>query len=163
METRKKKYTIYGLSLVMMSGFLFTGCGKKDDPAPADKKISMKFTISVSGADQNDQVDIAIGAGNHDASQYGAPVWKKNGTTQGNEDVLLLDIDDFAGSTKTYVIETVKPFNFGHLDVSCANTDGGPITLSYKAEVNNKVSTNVENVVVAAGQSQNKKFTYAPE
>jgi hypothetical protein len=164
METKRKKHVVYSLCLVMVTSFLFTGCGKKDDPAPANNaKISMKFTLSVTGADQNDQIDFAVSAGNHDASQYGAPVWKINGTTQGNENVLLLDKGDFTGATKTYVIETVKPFNFGSLKVGYSNHDGAAITMSYKAEVNGAVETNVQNLVIAAGQSQIKNFTYQPK
>lgn len=160
----RKKHIAYGLYVVMTAGVLLAGCGKKDDPAPGDnKKISMKFTLSVSGTDEYDQVDFSMGAGNHDASQYGAPVWKVNGVTQNNENVLLLDEGDFAGSTKTYVIETVKPFNFGHLSVGYSNTDGGPITLSYKVEIDGKVKTNVENLRIVDGESQTKNFSYTPE
>lgn len=121
----------------------------------------MKVTITVTGANADDQVDFGIGAGNHDASQYGAPVWKVNGVTQGNEDDILLDVDDFVGATQTYVLETVKPFDFGHLNAGCSNDLGGnPITMSYKVEVDGKVETNVENLVVAAGQSHNKNYSY---
>lgn len=147
----------------MVASVGFTGCGgKDDDPAPNNNKITMKFTVTVAGADNQDQVDITVTAGNHDASQYGAPVWKVNGVTQGNENVLILDIDNFVGGTKTYVIETIKPFNFGGLSVGVRNNAQvpGPVTISYKAEVDGKVETNVENVVTAASQSYNKNYTY---
>lgn len=146
----------------MVASFVFTGCGGKDDPAPDNKKVTMKFTVTVAGADNHDQVDIRVSAGNHDASQYGAPVWKINGVTQGNENVLILDIDNFVGGTKTFVLETIKPFNFGGLSVGIVNNAQAPtpITVSYKAEVDGKVETNVANVVTAASQSYNKEYTY---
>lgn len=119
----------------------------------------MKITVTVTGADQNDQVDFQVSAGNHDASQYGAPVWKKNGTSQDNQDNIIIDEGSFIGATKTYVFETVKPFDFGQLSINVVNLEGGPITASYKAEINGKVETN-ENVTVAVGQSHNKTLNY---
>lgn len=158
---KRAKRVIFGLCLLTITNFVFTGCKKKDDPTPGNPgKITMKFTFTVTGADLNDQVDFQVSAGNHDASQYGAPVWKINGTTQGNESTVALDQQDFVGNTKTYTIETVKPFNFGNLSVIYSNTNGGPITISYKAEIDGKVETKVENLVVAAGQSKIKDFSY---
>lgn len=146
---------------VLSAGILFlASCKKKSDDNPnSGNKISMKMTVTVTGADQNDQVDVQVSAGNHDASQYGAPVWKMNGTSQGNQQSILIDEKSFLGTTKTYVFETVKPFDFGELSVSVSNLEGGPITASYKTEVDGKVETN-ENIVVAVDQSQNKRFTY---
>ncbi len=144
----------------MSLGILFlASCKKKNDDNPSGSKISMKMTVTVTGADQNDQVDFQVSAGNHDASQYGAPVWKMNGTSQGNQNSIIIDEGSFIGTTKTYVFETVKPFDFGELSINVVNLEGGPITASYKAEINGKVETN-ENVAVAVGQSYNKKFTY---
>lgn len=149
------------LTLMVMSlGILFlASCKKKNDDNPSGSKISMKMTVTVTGADQNDQVDFQVSAGNHDASQYGAPVWKMNGTSQGNQNSIIIDEGSFIGTTKTYVFETVKSFDFGELSINVVNLEGGPITASYKAEINGKVETN-ENVAVAVGQSYNKKFTY---
>lgn len=146
---------------VLSVGILFlASCKKKSDDNPnSGNKISMKMTVTVTGADQNDQVDVQVSAGNHDASQYGAPVWKMNGTSQGNQQSILIDEKSFLGTTKTYVFETIKPFDFGELSVSVSNLEGGPITASYKTEVDGKVETN-ENIVVAVDQSQNKRFTY---
>lgn len=144
----------------MSLGILFlASCKKKNDDNPSGSKISMKMTVTVTGADQNDQVDFQVSAGNHDASQYGAPVWKMNGTSQGNQNSIIIDEGSFIGTTKTYVFETVKSFDFGELSINVVNLEGGPITASYKAEINGKVETN-ENVAVAVGQSYNKKFTY---
>jgi hypothetical protein len=158
METKRAKRIILGLCLVTLISFVSTGCGDKDDPKP--NKITMKFTLTVTGAASNDQVDFTIGAGNHDASQYGSPAWKINGQTQGNESVIQLDVQNFVGATKTYILETVKPFDFGSLSVGYSNADGGPLTISYKAEIGGNVETNVENLVVTAGQSQTKNFSY---
>ncbi|PTS98571.1 hypothetical protein DBR11_14530 [Pedobacter sp. HMWF019] len=135
-------------------------CKKKSgDNQNSGNKVSMKITVTANGADASDQVDFRVTAGNHDASQYGAPVWKVNGTARGNENIVLVGSSDFTGSTKTYVFETVKPFDFGSLAVDIINSEGGPITISYKTEVNGKVETN-ENVVVAVEQSHNKRLAY---
>lgn len=154
------KKSLSTVMVISLSVLLLASCKKKSDDNPnSGNKISMKMTITVTGADQNDQVDFQVAAGNHDASQYGAPVWTMNGTSQGNQNSIIIDEKSFLGTTKTYVFETVKPFDFGELSISVSNLEGGPITASYKAEVNGKVETN-ENIVVAVDQSQNKRFTY---
>jgi hypothetical protein len=71
---------ISGFLMVALSTAIFTACSKDDD---ATAKANMKFTITVNGADSNDQVDFLVSAGNHDASQYGSPVWKMNGANPG--------------------------------------------------------------------------------
>nr|WP_068888126.1 hypothetical protein [Pedobacter panaciterrae] len=157
---KNKNSIIFSLFLVITISISLFGCGKKDPKPENGNKISMKMTVTVTGADQNDQVDFQVSAGNHDASQYGAPVWKMNGTSQGNQHSIIVDEQSFIGTTKTYVFETVKPFDFGELNFSISNFDGGPITTSYKTEVNGNIETNVENLVLSAGQSYNKKFTY---
>ncbi|WP_343704041.1 hypothetical protein [Chitinophaga sp.] len=159
METTRVKRIIFSLCLMAIAGLIFTGCSK-DDPKPAARKISMKVTITVTGLAEGDQVDFGIGAGNHDASQYGAPVWKINGVTQGNEDHILLGVQEFRAN-QTYVLETVKPFDFGSLNASCINgLEANTITMSYKVEVDGKAETNVENLVIAGGQSHNKNYSY---
>lgn len=153
------KQIIFSLFITASAATVFTACSKDDDN-PSFAKSPIKFTVTVNGADSNDQVDIAVNAGNHDASQYGSPVWKMNGVTQGNEDDILLDVADFTGSTKTYVFETVNSYNFGGLNVNVVNHDGAPLTVSYKAEINGNVETNVENSTVVAGQNIHKNYTY---
>jgi len=160
METTRTKCFIVNLCLAALASLVFTGCGSKDDPKPSKAKINMKFTITVPNAAAASQIDVQVSAANHDASQYGAPVWKMNGVTQNNEHSILIDERNFAGATKTYVFETVKAFDFGNLSVSCTASDGAAVKLSYKAEIDGKVETNVENLTVAAGQSINKDFTY---
>lgn len=157
MKKPRTKKIISTFLMIAAAGIIFSACSKDDDPA--DAKANMKFTITVNGADSNDQVDFLVSAGNHDASQYGSPVWKKNGTTEGNANTSSLEVSDFTGSTKTYVFETVKPFNFSSLHVAISNLDGAPISVSYKAEVNGSVETD-ENKTYAAGQTFIKDYSY---
>ncbi|MBS0030375.1 hypothetical protein ACTJJ0_25910 [Chitinophaga sp. 22321] len=161
METTRTKCFIVNLCLAAIASLVFTGCGSKDDPKPAGKgKINMKFTVTVQNAAAAGQVDFQVMAANHDASQYGAPVWKMNGVTQNNEQAIIISKGSFTGSTKTYVFETVKAFDFGKLGVTCSAVDGGVVTLSYKAEVDGKVETSVENVAVTSAQIYIKDFSY---
>nr|WP_295870578.1 hypothetical protein [uncultured Chitinophaga sp.] len=162
MGTKKAKNIVWGLCLAAMGSVAFTGCSKKDDP-PTFKSITIKYTITATGVTANDNIAIQAGAGNHDASQYGASVWKINGVDQGNTDHVTIDEKKFLGTTTTYVFETVKPFNFGNLSVDVTNMDGAPIKLSYKAEVNGAVQTNEQNLSIAAGGSLNKDYTYKAE
>ncbi|WP_185289966.1 hypothetical protein [Chryseobacterium lactis] len=156
MNIQNTRQIISGFLMVALSTAIFTACSKDDD---ATAKANMKFTITVNGADSNDQVDFLVSAGNHDASQYGNPVWKMNGATQGNEDDIALEVGNFTGNTKTYVFESVKPFDFSSLHVAVSNFDGAPISVSYKAEVGGNVETN-ENRSVVAGQTFIKDYSY---
>ncbi|MDR2234712.1 MAG: hypothetical protein LBE92_01185 [Chryseobacterium sp.] len=158
MKMQMTKSMVFGLITLITLGTVSTSCNKDDDE-PSNAKANIKITVSVTGADSNDQVDFGIGAGNHDASQYGSPVWKINGVVQGNEDDIIMGIDDFTGSTQTYVFETVKPFNFGNLNAHVTNHDGGPVSVSYKTEVGGALETDVTTTVVA-GQTHNKNYTY---
>ncbi len=122
METKRTKRILSGLCLMAMTAFVSSGCGgKDDDPKPGVKQINMKFTVTVVGIEANDNVYFQFDAGNHDASQYGKPMWKINGVQQGNETTINLDEDDFKGNVKTYVIETVKAFDFGALSLDYSN------------------------------------------
>jgi hypothetical protein len=157
MKKPKTKKIISTFLMLAIAGAVFSACSKDDDPA--DAKANMKFTITVNGADSNDQIDFLVSAGNHDASQYGSTVWKKNGSSEGNANTSSLGVGDFTGNTKTYVFETVKPFNFSSLHVAISNFDGAPISVSYKAEVNGSVETD-ENKTYAAGQTFIKDYSY---
>ncbi|MBC9909918.1 hypothetical protein [Chitinophaga varians] len=159
MGTKKAKNIVWGLCLAAIATFTFTGCSKKDDP-PAAKKITIKYTITANGVSDMDDLGFSAQAGNHDASQYGAPVWKINGAEQGNQDNVSVDDRKFLGSTKTYVLETVKPFDFAFLKVTCTNMDGEPIILTYKAEINGQVQTNENATIVAGGGAYIKDFSY---
>lgn len=157
MKRPKTKKIISTFLMIAMAGAVFSACSKDDDPV--DAKANMKFTITVNGADSNDQIDFLVSAGNHDASQYGSPVWKKNGTSEGNSNTSSLGVNDFTGNTKTYVFETAKPFNFSSLHVAVSNFDGAPISVSYKAEVGGTIETD-ENKTYAAGQTFIKDYSY---
>lgn len=160
MGTKKAKNIVWGLCLAAVATFTFTGCSSKDDPAPAAKKITIKYTVTANGVSDMDDLEFAAMAGNHDASQYGAPVWKINGAEQGNQDDVRVDDKKFLGTTKTYVFETVKGFDFGSLSVKCTNMDGDPITLTYKAEINGQVQTNQTATVAAGAGAYMKDYTY---
>ncbi|WP_164976712.1 hypothetical protein [Chryseobacterium sp. CH21] len=55
MKRPKTKKIISIFFILAMAGAVFTACSKDDDPA--DAKANVKFTITVNGADSNDQVD----------------------------------------------------------------------------------------------------------
>lgn len=164
MKTQSTTVTrlLHHLCLLLIAGLLTTACKKDKDKqdTPSGTRVQMKFTLKVTGADANDVLGFQVAAGNGDASQYGAPVWKVNGTTQGNESVLEFKTQDFIGGTKTIVVESVKGFDFGSLNVYCANGDANSLTVSYKAEIDGHVETNAENVAIVNGTTHIKDFTY---
>lgn len=160
MGIKKAKHIVWGLCLAAITSFIFTGCSKKNDPAPEEKRVAVKFTITATGVTDDDNITIHALAGNGDASQYGAPVWKVNGVTQNNESSVFLKGNQFTGNTKTYVLETVKPFGITTISVECTNRGTAPITLNFNTQVDGKVQTNVENLKVVPGEGYDKQFTY---
>jgi len=161
METKRVRRLSWVLGLALVAAMTSSGCKKDDDPKPPSvEKINAKITVTVTGADANDQADFRVQAANGDASQYGAPVWKINGVVQGNEDNVFVNEENFVTNVKTYVFETVKPFDMVSVHLGFSNTDGGPMTINYKVEVDGQVKTNVQNLVLAAGKSEIKNLTY---
>lgn len=160
MQTTTATRLLRHLCLVLITGLLTTSCKKDKEEPPASARVPMKFTLKVTGADANDVLNFQIAAGNNDASQYGSVVWKVNGTAQGNESVLSFKAQDFIGGTKTIIVESVKGFDFGSLNIYCANGDASALTVSYKAEIDGNVETNAENIAIVNGTTHTKNFTY---
>jgi hypothetical protein len=153
-----KNFLMMGL---ILAPSLFVGCkkDKADSPDNDDNRIkTAKFTFTVNGATSGSVVSISA-AGNNTAGELG--VWKVNGQERPSETAIVLNADDFTGSTKTYVLEITKPvFRIG-INLAGDITDNGtPYKISYKAEINNKEVNNEQNVTVDQAHDYFHNYTY---
>lgn len=146
------------LSAAALSTLLLTSCSKSDNPVvPGVTTKTVKLTFTVTGNLTNgDYISFVAsgGTGNNDKT-----IWKVNGVTQNNEEVVGFDANDFDGSTKTYVVESVSPLLACSVGIQCLNFDA-PYTISYKAEVNGKVVNNDQNISVTENDDYTHDYSY---
>lgn len=140
--------------LLVFVPLLFSRCSDKGDDLPKEK--SYRFTITVNGAVASDRAQFMIVGGSPGGE---TTMWKVNGVTRNNEQGVGFNTVDFAGSTKTYVIESVKPLTHAQVSVQFINFDA-PFTYSYKAEVNNSAKHDQKDIVVAEGAPFSTTYTY---
>lgn len=154
-----KRFTKQLLSLAfILSATLLFSC-KKDSDSPENPSGSgknVKFTITVNGITGEDYASFVLVGADYKNSKT---VWKVNGVTKNNETAVSLGKDDFTGTTKTYVIESVIPLDVVTTSIQCINF-GGAYTMSYKAEVNGKVVTDDQNVTVDVNKDYTHKYDY---
>lgn len=144
------------LSLALVLSLLFS-CKKDSETTPAKSGKTAKFTITANGVNASDDyVSFVIVGGDTKGTKT---IWKVNGVTRNNEAAISLGKDDFTGSTKTYVIETVLPVDIITASVQCINFNAS-YQISYKAEIDGKVVTNDEGVTVDVNKDYTHKFDY---
>jgi len=138
-----------------------SSCSKKnDDPGSPEtpKGKNAKFTISVTGAPESAYISFVIAGSGSDLSK--TTIWKTNNVTQNNEQVVSLGRNDFTGSTKTYIIESVIPLQAISVGVQCLSPANVPYTISYKAEINGEVKADNQNVQVTNNNDFTHDYTY---
>lgn len=140
--------------VMILIPLVFSRCSDKGDDLPKEKNY--KFTITVNGAASTDRAQFLIVGGSPTAEQT---IWKVNGTTRNNEQGVGFNTIDFAGTTKTYVIESIKPITHVQVSVQCINFDA-PFTYSYKAEVNSSIRHDLKDVVAVEGTPFSATYTY---
>lgn len=144
---------------MLLATTVLSSCSKKKDPAPQDNKKTAKFTITVNGSTANSTILFQID-GTILSSTTQPTLWKVNGVAQNNQPKLKLEGPSFAGATKTYVVESIIPVDILAAAITCIGRPGEVVSISFKADVNNKTETNIANESVAEGQSYNKTFLY---
>jgi hypothetical protein len=150
----KKKSKL--LSFVLVLALLFS-CKKDSETTPATSGKTAKFTITANGVNSSDDyVSFVIVGGDTKGTKT---IWKVNGVARNNEVAISLGKDDFTGSTKTYVIETVLPVDVITTSVQCINFNAS-YQISYKAEIDGKVITNDDGVTVDVNKDYTHQFDY---
>ncbi|MCZ4243514.1 hypothetical protein [Pedobacter punctiformis] len=152
----KRFSKLLSLSLILFVTLLFS-CKKDSNDSPGTTGKNVKFTITVNGVSGADDYAsfVIVGADLKNTKT----LWKVNGVTKNNETSVSLGEDDFTGSTKTYVVESVTPLDVVGTSIQCLNFNG-PYTISYKAEVNGKVITNDQNVTVDVNKDYTHRYDY---
>ncbi len=149
------------LMLVTAGAALTLSSCRDDDKAPnihGGNNFKITVTIPNVEATTNSALDdyVSITTAGSTANPQESGVWKLNGAVQAGQLVVGLSEDDFAGATKTYVIESTKPLLSVSAGFQIINSNS-PITVSYKIEKNGDVVVN-ENFTLADGENRHKQF-----
>lgn len=146
-----------GICVVLLTAF--SSCSKDDDdtPSPSDGR-NAKFTVTVTDAPASAYISFAIVGLTGDPKE--STVWKVNGVVQNNQNAVSLGKNEFSGTTKTYVIESVKPLQTVTVGTQCLNVEDLPYKVSYKAEINGEVKTDQKDFTVTKNADFTKNYTY---
>lgn len=144
--------------------FLFSAaavsCGSDDSPVDGGNlnKKSFKYTLTVDGpVEASDYISFVISGGA--AGMDNNTLWKVNGETMANEEVLGFDDNDFTGSTKTYIIESVTPIAACAFGVQLINFNA-PLKYAYKVEVNGETKVNETGTLVGDSENLTKNYSF---
>lgn len=118
-----------------------------------------KFTITLNGVTSNDFISF-VAVGSALSSPTESTIWKINGATQTNESAVSLDKNDFTGSTKTYVIESVTPLRMASVGMQFLASGDNTFTVNYKAEINGQVVKEDSNVTVTTTNDYTHNYSY---
>jgi len=159
--TAKSGIKKMALMLCTIAVGLFASCSGDDGGGtsnPANGK-NVKLTITVNGAADSDYLSfVAVGSAQSNPSEN--TVWKVNGTTLTNERAVSLGENEFTGSTKTYVIESVTPLSVASVGMQFLTSAERSYTFSYKAEINGEVVKEENNVQVTSDNDYTHDYTY---
>lgn len=144
--------------LLMAVGLVFgiSSCRGDDNVTPTPTGNSYKMTVTIPLVDGSDYVNVVTSGGT--ANPQESDLWKLNGILQNGQKVVGVNDQDFAGATKTYILESNKPLVAVAAGFQIVNSQQ-PMTVSYKLEKNGQTVVN-ENFTLAAGESKNKDYTY---
>lgn len=154
-------------ALVLCTGILFS-CSKKnnnpDTPSvPGIEGHTAKFTITVTGpitSNMNSIISAAV-FGQDAKNLSNSTIWKVNGTTKNNEDLVQFFGNDFLGNTKTYVVESLTPVMALGASLSFDNFDNSaPYKISFKAEIDGKVVTNDKDITITGTSGYSHNYSY---
>lgn len=159
--TAKSGFKKMALILCTVAIGLFTSCSDDDGGSTANPTNgkNVKLTITVNGAADSDYLSfVAVGSAASNPSE--STVWKVNGTTLTNESAVSLGENEFTGSTKTYVIESVTPLSVVSVGMQFLTSPDRSYTFSYKAEINGEVVKQENNVQVTSDNDYTHDYTY---
>lgn len=158
MKKMNKKIALLGFLSVFALGLLTTSCSSDDDNNPTTPDGSnYKITVTLDDVNPDeDYVSVVVSGGTLDGE---TDVWKVNGVVRTGESAIGLGNNDFAGATKTYVIETTKPIRAFAGAVQIINY-GEDMPLSYKIEKTNEVVVNENLTLSGDGDDFTKQYSF---
>ena len=162
---KKENRTAFLRSTVIAMCTLFFGafssCSSDDGGSttvPGGVGKQVKLTITIDGATSEDYISfVSVGSALSNPSEN--TLWKVNGVTKTNEIGVSLGKNDFIGSTKTYVIESVTPLSLATVGMQFLAPGNTSYTISYKAEINGQVVKD-NNVTVTSTNDYTHDYSY---
>lgn len=161
--TKLVKKTSLILVLIFGISTLFTACRKDDDGPgiPDVKKSNYKITVTLNNVTLEDLVSISAVGSSGDLDD--STTWKINGEEQIGQSGISIEEKNFIGSTKTYVIESIKPLYSISSSVQIINSkydyDDTEIEMSYKIEKNGEIKLE-ENRNIEVGDDFTKYYDF---
>ncbi len=153
------KIALYGLLSVMTFGTVLTSCSKDDDIVEEafGQGSHYKITVTLDNVNTDDDYVSVVIVGTTGSGK--TDVWKVNGVAKTGESAIGLGDNDFAGATKTYVIETTEPIASFTGGVQIINY-GAPLPVKYKIEKGSETVVNENVTLTGDGADLTKQYSF---
>lgn len=138
-----------------------SSCSNDDNDSAIEQAIGQgslyKITVTLDNVNPDqDFVSVVVAGGTGTGK---SDVWKVNGVAKVGESAIGLNKNDFAGTTKTYVLETTEPIIAFSGGVQIINS-GSPIPLKYKIEKGNETIVNENLTLTGDGADFTKQYSF---
>ena len=160
MRKTSTKIALYGLLSVMTFGTVLTSCSKDDDDFVEEatgQGSHYKITVTLDNVNTNDDYVSVVVAGTTAGGK--TDIWKVNSVVKTGESAIGLGDNDFAGATKTYVIETTEPIASFSGGVQIINY-GAPLPVKYKIEKGSETVVNENITLTGDGADLTKQYSF---
>lgn len=156
MNKLKLKNALLFLFAALVSVSMF-GCSSDDDENLPTDENDYKITVTVNNVNvDRDFISFVVVGGTHDQSNT---LWKVNGEERNGEQGVSLIDADFAGSTKTYVIESVKPLILAKIGIQFINY-AEPLSYAVKIEKNGTTEIDESSTLNGDNSTFTKDYTF---
>ncbi len=129
------------LSTLVIASLISIFSCSSDDNSNSNTGSSYKITVTLNDVNATDDFISIVAVGSNQSGVNNYPMWKLNGANQANVQTISLGKNDFTGTTKTYVMETVNPIGIFTSGVQIINY-GNPMTGIFKIEKNGSILIN---------------------
>lgn len=159
MKKISTRIALYSFLSLMTFGSILTSCSKDDDTV--EEAIAQgshyKITVTLDNVNPDDDYVSVVVAGGTGGGK--TDVWKVNGIVKAGESAIGLGDTDFAGATKTYVIETTEPIRAFSGGVQIINY-GASMAVKYKIEKGSETVVNENLTLTGDGSNFTKQYSF---
>ena len=153
----KKIRFLISRTLMIIALIILFSCSSDDNSSSSS---SYKITVTLNDVNTTDDFISIVVVGNNQSGVNNYPMWKLNGVNQENVQTISLGKNDFTGTTKTYVMETVNPIEILTSGVQIINY-GNPLTGSFKIEKNGTILINQDINLVDDNSDFTQDYSYS--
>lgn len=157
MKKMNKRFAFLGVLSALAFGTL-TSCSSDDNSGDISipEGTNYKITVTLDNVNPDeDFVSVVVSGGTLNGK---TDVWKVNQVVRPGESAIGLNKNDFAGATKTYVIETTQPIRAFAGGVQIINY-GASLPIKYKIEKGNEVIVNEDLTLSGDGADFSKQYS----